>query len=145
RLCAVEQFWVWRDERIPHLPRCGLRQRPGGERRGPRSRRNSALRAAPIFLPDAAWFSVLSVWTPFFPSRIGCAILPPMQAALDAILRRFITLGRLTVRWPDGRLTTYAGPSGSGPEAGITLRDAATVRRLTLNPALAVGEAYMDG
>jgi cyclopropane-fatty-acyl-phospholipid synthase len=68
-----------------------------------------------------------------------------MQAALDAILRRFIARGRLTVRWPDGRLTTYAGPAGSGPEAAITLRDAATVRRLILNPALRLGEAYMDG
>ncbi|HEX4173718.1 MAG TPA: cyclopropane-fatty-acyl-phospholipid synthase family protein [Acetobacteraceae bacterium] len=68
-----------------------------------------------------------------------------MQAALDAILRRFITLGRLTVRWPDGRTTDYSGPPGSGPEASITLRNPATVRRLTLNPALNVGEAYMDG
>ena len=68
-----------------------------------------------------------------------------MQAALDAILRRFVSLGRLTVRWPDGRTTTYAGPPGSGPEAVITFRDAATVRRLVLNPALHAGEAYMDG
>jgi cyclopropane-fatty-acyl-phospholipid synthase len=68
-----------------------------------------------------------------------------MQAALDAILRRFVTLGRLTVRWPDGRATTYAGPSGTGPDASITLRDPATIRRLTFNPALGVGEAYMDG
>jgi cyclopropane-fatty-acyl-phospholipid synthase len=68
-----------------------------------------------------------------------------MQAALDAILRRFITLGRLTVRWPNGRVTDYAGPPGSGPEAFITLRDRATVRRLTLNPALNVGETYLDG
>ena len=68
-----------------------------------------------------------------------------MQAALDAILRRFITLGRLTVRWPDGRLTTYSGQPGSGPEASMTLRDNATIRRLIANPALAVGEAYMDG
>lgn len=65
-----------------------------------------------------------------------------MQAALDAILRRFITVGRLNVRWPDGQLTSY----GSGePEATIAFRDRRTVRRLTLNPALAVGEAYMDG
>ena len=68
-----------------------------------------------------------------------------MQAALDSILRRFIVLGRLTVHWPDGRVTTYAGPPGSGPDAAITLRDAATARRLVLNPAVAVGEAYMDG
>jgi cyclopropane-fatty-acyl-phospholipid synthase len=79
--------------------------------------------------------------------RIGqdYAIVNRMQVALDAILRRIIALGRLTVRWPDGRLTTYAGPPGSGPEASITLRDAATVRRLVLNPALGMGEAYMEG
>ena len=68
-----------------------------------------------------------------------------MQATLDAILRRFITVGRLAVRWPDGRLTSYAGPEGSGPEATMTLRDRRTVRRLVLNPALMVGESYMDG
>jgi len=68
-----------------------------------------------------------------------------MEPVLDAILRRFVTSGRLTVRWPDGRLTTYAGPPGSGPEAGITICDRATVRRLVLNPLLAFGEAYMDG
>src|SRR5262249_12203745 len=68
-----------------------------------------------------------------------------MQAALDAVLRRFVTLGRLKVRWPDGRVTEYAGPPGTGPEASVTLRDAATVRRLMLNPALTLGETYMDG
>ena len=68
-----------------------------------------------------------------------------MQAALDAILRRFITLGRLTVHWPGGRVTDYAGPPGSGPESFIALRDSSTVRRLIINPALHFGEAYMDG
>ncbi len=68
-----------------------------------------------------------------------------MQAALDATLRRFITLGRLTVHWPGGSETNYAGPPGSGPEASIALRDSATIRRLMINPALHVGETYMDG
>jgi cyclopropane-fatty-acyl-phospholipid synthase len=68
-----------------------------------------------------------------------------MQAVLDSILRRFITIGRLTVRWPDGRQTSYAGPPDSGPDATITLRDKRTVWRLIANPALAAGEAYMDG
>jgi cyclopropane-fatty-acyl-phospholipid synthase len=68
-----------------------------------------------------------------------------MQAVLDSILRRFITIGRLTVRWPDGRQTSYAGPPDSGPDATITLRDQRTVWRLIANPALAAGEAYMDG
>ncbi|MEO9191752.1 MAG: cyclopropane-fatty-acyl-phospholipid synthase family protein, partial [Acetobacteraceae bacterium] len=68
-----------------------------------------------------------------------------MRAALDAILKRLITLGRLTVRWPDGSTSAYAGPPGSGPEAGLALHDATTVRRLVLNPALSAGECYMDG
>jgi cyclopropane-fatty-acyl-phospholipid synthase len=67
-----------------------------------------------------------------------------MQAALDAILRRFVRYGRLTVQWPDQRLTTYAGAE-DGPEAGMALTHRATVRRLLLNPALYFGEEYMDG
>ena len=68
-----------------------------------------------------------------------------MRGTLDAILRRFVVVGRLTVRWPDGQRTAYAGPAGSGPEAGIALRDARTIRRLVLNPTLGLGESYMDG
>jgi cyclopropane-fatty-acyl-phospholipid synthase len=68
-----------------------------------------------------------------------------MQAVLDAITRRFIKFGSLMVRWPDGRTTTYTGPEGSGPEASFALRDNAAIRRMVLNPALAVGECYMDG
>jgi cyclopropane-fatty-acyl-phospholipid synthase len=66
-----------------------------------------------------------------------------MQAALDTILRRFIVLGRFSVRWPDGRLTVYEGQPGLS--AGIALRTRRTVRRLLLNPSLAAGEAYMNG
>ncbi|HLY88811.1 MAG TPA: cyclopropane-fatty-acyl-phospholipid synthase family protein [Acetobacteraceae bacterium] len=68
-----------------------------------------------------------------------------MQAVLDAITRRFIKFGSLMVRWPDGRTTTYTGPEGSGPEASFALRDNAAIRRMVLNPTLAVGECYMDG
>jgi cyclopropane-fatty-acyl-phospholipid synthase len=66
-----------------------------------------------------------------------------MQSALDMFLRRFITVGRLTVRWPDGRTEIYAGRPG--PEASVMLCDRRTVWRLILNPKLSVGEAYMDG
>ena len=66
-----------------------------------------------------------------------------MQSALDMFLRRFITVGRLTVCWPDGRTKIYAGRPG--PEAGVLLRDRRTVWRLILNPKLSLGEAYMDG
>jgi cyclopropane-fatty-acyl-phospholipid synthase len=65
-----------------------------------------------------------------------------MQTALDGILRRFVGTGQLRVRWPDGHVTTYRG--ADGPEAAITITDAKTVRRLIVNPGLAVGEAYMD-
>ncbi len=68
-----------------------------------------------------------------------------MQRTLDAILRRFVSVGRLAVRWPDGQRSSYAGPAGSGPMAGIAIADARTIRRLVLNPTLAVGEAYMAG
>jgi len=67
----------------------------------------------------------------------------PMQRALDAILRHLITQGRLSVRWPDGGVTTYEG--GPGGRASVAIRDRATVRRLVLNPSLALGEAYMAG
>src|SRR5271157_5957497 len=66
-----------------------------------------------------------------------------MQIVLDAILRRLIVIGRLTVIWPDGSRKTYAGDDG--PNAAMRLRNPRAVRRLTLNPALAMGEAYMDG
>jgi cyclopropane-fatty-acyl-phospholipid synthase len=68
-----------------------------------------------------------------------------MQGTLDAILRRFVTVGRLTVQWPDGQRSIYAGPEDSGPVAGIKIKDARTIRRLILNPTLALGEAYMEG
>lgn len=66
-----------------------------------------------------------------------------MQAVLDGILRRMVTVGRLTVIWPDGRHTVYAGEDG--PSAVMRLRDHRTIRRLVFNPALALGEAYMSG
>jgi cyclopropane-fatty-acyl-phospholipid synthase len=68
-----------------------------------------------------------------------------MQGTLDAILRRFVVVGRLTILWPDGQRTHYAGPADSGPDAGFAIRDARTIRRLVVNPMLALGEAYMDG
>ena len=66
-----------------------------------------------------------------------------MRPALDGILRRLITMGRLTVRWPDGDTTQYMG-SRPGPEATVALQGRDTVRRLLANPALEIGEAYMD-
>jgi cyclopropane-fatty-acyl-phospholipid synthase len=66
-----------------------------------------------------------------------------MRAILDAILRQLVTTGRLTVLWPDGSRSTYAG--ADGPSAVVKLRDQRTIRRLVLNPSLGAGEAYMSG
>jgi cyclopropane-fatty-acyl-phospholipid synthase len=55
-----------------------------------------------------------------------------------------VVVGRLGVRWPDGSVSVYQGGE-PGPEATFHLRDAATVRRVALNPGLALGEAFMDG
>ena len=66
-----------------------------------------------------------------------------MRAILDAVLRRFIRHGRLTIHWPDASVSEYRG--GPGPEAAAAIRNTATMRRLLRNPGLALGEAYMDG
>ena len=60
---------------------------------------------------------------------------------MHKILRGAIRLGQLRVIWPDGAETTY----GAGlPSATAKIRDQATLRRLVMDPHLAVGEAYMD-
>ena len=66
-----------------------------------------------------------------------------MKRAFEAAFRRLIRRGRLEVRWPDGGSTVFG--TESQPNATLALHDSATVRRLLLNPALALGEAYMDG
>jgi len=66
-----------------------------------------------------------------------------MQTILEAVLRRFIRVGRLRVRWPDGSLKTFAGTEG--PEASINIAAWSTVRKLVANPSLTLGECYMDG
>ena len=66
-----------------------------------------------------------------------------MRILLHAILARFVTVGRLTVRFPDGRIAAY-GPGGQ-PVAGASIGTWRTVRGLLTNPALVFGEAYVSG
>jgi len=66
-----------------------------------------------------------------------------VQALLDRILKRLISVGSLTITFPNGETRTYAGQPG--PSAGLRIRDRRTLRRLVSHPALAFGEAYMDG
>jgi cyclopropane-fatty-acyl-phospholipid synthase len=64
------------------------------------------------------------------------------QAVLDRMLRSLLRRGSLSVRYPGGKLVRY-GEGEGGPV--LVLRDEAAVRRLVLEPQLALGECYMDG
>ena len=61
---------------------------------------------------------------------------------MDQLLRRIMVMGRLTVRWPDGSISSYAGVPG--PEAAFEFADWRTVWRVLRHPSLRLGEAYMD-
>ncbi len=64
-----------------------------------------------------------------------------MQKILDWMGRGF-TGGQLQFVAPDGKSWTLGRGS---PQARILLRDAATLRHILLNPALHLGETYVDG
>jgi cyclopropane-fatty-acyl-phospholipid synthase len=66
-----------------------------------------------------------------------------MRAAFRVFLRRLVRKGRLVLETADGAVETYG--DGAGPPVGVKLLDSAAERRLMLNPALALGELYMDG
>lgn len=65
------------------------------------------------------------------------------QNAFDAMLRRMLKQGVLTVVMPDGRPRSYG--QDTGQSVTVRLHDAATVRHFVLNPELALGESYMNG
>ena len=43
-----------------------------------------------------------------------------MQSALDMFLKRFITVGRLKVRWPDGRTQIYVADTFDLPDRPLS-------------------------
>jgi len=61
---------------------------------------------------------------------------------LSSVLSRLICQGSLSVTWPDQTTSVFKG--GDGPEAEIVFRTWSAVRRVALNPALGLGEAYME-
>ncbi len=63
---------------------------------------------------------------------------------LDGLIRRFLVVGSLSVRYPDDRTSLHQGPQ-PGPGIAFHVTDWRAVRRMVLNPALAFGEAYTDG
>lgn len=62
---------------------------------------------------------------------------------LDAALNRLMKIGTLSVTFPNG-ITKRFG-TGSEPSAAVAIHTKKAVRSLALNPALALGEAYMEG
>ena len=76
--------------------------------------------------------------TPADPGRRAPVALWLLDRALRAMLRR----GTLAVHLPDGETRRY----GAGaPHSAIAIHNWPTLRRLALNPDLALGEAFMDG
>jgi len=67
-----------------------------------------------------------------------------MKLIIDQILRRLIRAGRLDVIWPDGRRSFY-GNGSDGMSAMIHITSQAAIRKIAINPGLALGETYMDG
>ncbi|NWK96445.1 SAM-dependent methyltransferase [Sphingobium lactosutens] len=63
----------------------------------------------------------------------------------DALLRKLIRKGTLIVVDAAGRRHIYGDPVLGVSPVAIRFTDSATPRRAAFNPALALGEAYMDG
>lgn len=61
---------------------------------------------------------------------------------LDRCLVTLVRRGSFLVLWPDGSRSEYGGTPGF--KAGIHLKTDEAVKRLALNPSLALGESYMD-
>ncbi len=62
---------------------------------------------------------------------------------LDRMLAGAIRRGGFQVIWPDGSQSHYG--NAAGIQAGIRISNNATLRRLAMNPGMAIGECYMDG
>ncbi|MDB5455900.1 MAG: cfa2 [Caulobacter sp.] len=63
--------------------------------------------------------------------------------SLNRLLSSMIREGDLSVRLPGGQ--TLRVGDGSGPPIRLAIADPVTAARIAANPAMAVGEAYMDG
>ena len=66
-----------------------------------------------------------------------------MSSVFRAYLRRLARKGRLEVETADGVIERFG--DGEGPLVGVKLIDRGAERRLMANPALSLGELYMDG
>jgi cyclopropane-fatty-acyl-phospholipid synthase len=66
-----------------------------------------------------------------------------MSAPFTTYLRKLIRRGRLDVETADGATETFG--DGMGPRVAVKVIDRAAQWRLMFNPALSLGELYMDG
>jgi cyclopropane-fatty-acyl-phospholipid synthase len=66
-----------------------------------------------------------------------------LQALLDRTIRPFVTSGSISITWPDGSHTQYG--VGDAPLAAVAVKTQRAIRRMLLDPSLALGELYMDG
>ena len=65
------------------------------------------------------------------------------ERLFDALVASVFRKGTLRVHLPDGTERLFG--DGSGPPVTIRIADTALLRRLALDPEMAVGEGYMDG
>jgi cyclopropane-fatty-acyl-phospholipid synthase len=66
-----------------------------------------------------------------------------MGVILRRLLPSLVRSGSLQVETADGVVATYG--DGTGPKVGVKVMDNAAERALLVDPALALGELYMDG
>jgi cyclopropane-fatty-acyl-phospholipid synthase len=66
-----------------------------------------------------------------------------MSSVFRAFLRRLVRKGRLEVETADGASETFG--DGEGPLLGVKLADRRAEWSLIANPAMSLGELYMDG
>jgi len=64
---------------------------------------------------------------------------------LDRFLSKNIKSGQLNITAADGKTYSYGAPHDEYGPVNITLKDKATASRISRNPAIAAGEAFMDG
>jgi cyclopropane-fatty-acyl-phospholipid synthase len=74
--------------------------------------------------------------------KLGVKVNWAFKKLLEGTLSAGIRNGTFTLYWPDGSSSVFG--DGGEPQAALELKDAATLRRMALNPALALGETYMD-
>ena len=64
---------------------------------------------------------------------------------MDALLRRIVKSGELTVVYPGGEQRAYGQVELGRSPVTMRFRDGRAIRRILRNPRLGIGEAYMDG